>query len=83
MKSMENLDSGYWISSHFEDFEKNMIDSMMDKLILCGRVPLIEDLEEYNSLQKKINILINKFYFGDELSDFEREIERLYLMLKQ
>lgn len=83
MKSIGNIDTAYWISTFFEDYEKNMLDAMTEKLLICGRVPLIEDLENYSKVKDKVNFLITKFHMGDHLSPFEREIERMYLLLKQ
>jgi hypothetical protein len=86
LKYLHNLkifETGYFISRFFEEYEKPMYDAMLDKLIICGRVPFMDDLSEYNEIKVKIDTLINKFYNGDELSPFEREIERAYLYIKQ
>lgn len=83
MNSIRNIDTAYWISIFFEDYEKNMLDGMTDKLIICGRVPALDDMDNYNKLAEKVNGLIKTFYMGEELSPYEREIERMYLILKQ
>jgi hypothetical protein len=86
MKYLHNLkiyETGYIISRFFEEYEKPMYDSMLEKVIICGRVPFIEDLEAYSKIKLAVDELINKFYNGDKLTPMEREIERAYLYIKQ
>ena len=44
-------------------------------------VPLIEKVK-HDSLAKKVKDWVKVFYVGDELTDFEREVERQYLFAK-
>lgn len=83
MKSIGNTDTGYWISCFFEEYEKNVIDALLEKVLISGRVVNLDDIEEFDKLRKKANDLYRIFYEGDRLTPFEREIERMYLLLKQ
>jgi hypothetical protein len=83
MKSIGNIDTAYWISCFFEDYEKNVIDSALEKVIISGRVVHSEDKILYDELKNKIESLMKIFYEGDLMTPFEREIERMYLMMKQ
>ena len=44
-------------------------------------VPLIEKVK-HDSIAKKVKEWVKVFYVGDELTDFEREVERQYLFAK-
>lgn len=45
-------------------------------------MPNIDDYEYFECINKKVRNLINVFYNGDELSKFEKEVEKSYLILK-
>jgi hypothetical protein len=77
------IDSGYVISRFFEEWEKPMYDAAFSKFFVCGRVEFMEDAEYFKKLKTDVNKLIDIFYNGDKLSEFEREIERAYLTVKQ
>lgn len=86
LKQMHNLniiDSGYILSRFCEDGEKNMIDAIYEKVLVCGRVEFLEDYEFFENIRKECKRLVDVFYNGDKLSPFEREIERAYLHLKR
>jgi hypothetical protein len=83
MKSIGNIDTAYWISCFFEDYEKNVIDSVLEKVIVSGRVVQSEDIILYEELRNKAESLMRIFYDGDLMTPFEREIERMYLTMKQ
>ena len=57
--------------------------TLFSNITFYRREPFLEDIEAFNIIKQKINKLINTFYNGDELSPFEREIERAYLTGKQ
>jgi hypothetical protein len=77
------FETGYYISRFFEEYEKPMYDAMLEKVIICGRVPFMEDYETFATVKAKVDEMINKFYNGDKLTAFEREVERAYLYIKQ
>jgi len=86
MKYLHNLkiyETGYIISRFFEEYEKPMLDAMLSKILINGRVPFIEDMAEFSKNKELVDSLIYKFYNGDKLSAFEREIERAYVYIKQ
>jgi len=82
MKSLNILDTGYFISRFFEEYEKPMYDAVLSKTILSGRIEFMEDRDEFELLKQKVNKLVKVFYDGDPLSPLEREIERSYIILK-
>jgi hypothetical protein len=77
------LDSGYIISRFSEEYEKPMIDAALTKILCCGRVEYLEDIDYFTKIRKNVSDLINIFYNGEKLSPFEREIERAYLAVKR
>lgn len=77
------IDSGYVISRFFEEWEKPMYDAAFSKFFICGRVEFMEDAEYFKNLRTDVSNLIDVFYNGDKLTEFEREIERAYLTCKQ
>lgn len=83
LHSLKLFDTCYIISRFFEANEKLLFDAKNEKLLVSGRVPFMEDIQLFENLKVKIDELIKKFYEGDKLSEFERSIERAYLILKQ
>lgn len=82
MRNLNILDTGYFISRFFEEYEKNLYDAVLSKILVCGRVEFMEDQNEFNEIKKKINSLVKIFYDGDPVSFLERDIERSYIILK-
>ncbi len=65
-----------------EDYEKNMIDEILQKKIMNGSVCDSVDLPVQREIQQEIDRLVSVFYNGDKLTDFEKDVERLYLANK-
>ena len=83
MKNSGDIGTDYWLSVFLEDYEKNVIDGVLEKVIVSGRVPFLEDYDYFKTAKEKVDRLWKVFYEGDEMTPFEREIERMYLLIKQ
>ncbi len=59
------------------------MDEYCAKVLISGRVPPMDKQAEYNEVKRQVLELYKTFFYGDEPSDFEKEIEFRYLALKQ
>ena len=82
---MERLYEADDVNSQFvqsvvcEEFEKQMMDWIGQKLVLNGSVvPLIEKAK-HDKIREKVDKLHDVFYNGDALSPLEQDIERMYV----
>ena len=81
------------MSTTFEDHFKPMIDQVCRKYVLNGYLlllifltsrdtPLMQNIAKDQQLKDKVVKWYRIFHFGEEISDFERFIERSYLTKK-
>jgi len=62
-----------------EEYEKNLIEEMMQKRLMNGSVVLMEDTPKKNRIEKELASWQSVFYDGDPLTDFEVDVQRMYL----
>jgi len=65
-----------------EEYEKNMVENIMQKNVMNGSVPPILEKPKVDSIKKQCEDLRRVFYTGDELTALERDIERMYISEK-
>lgn len=51
--------------------------------MLISQVVPMKRLEEYNEIANKCKKTYMRFFYGDDLSEFEKDIETRYLVAKQ
>ena len=70
-------------SIYAEDYEKPMIEQFMQKQVMNGSVvPMIEK-PNHDDIQKKVKEWRDIFYQGEKLSNYEKDLERQYILEKQ
>jgi hypothetical protein len=85
---MERLFDADGVNSQFihamvtEDYEKNMIDYIMQKRIMNGSVPSSLDMPKLRVIEEKTAALQDVFYKGDPLTPFEEDLQRIYMQNK-
>jgi len=57
-----------------EDYEKNLIEEIMQKRILNGSVPTYLDEQTHNEIKEKTDFWKKVFYEGLPLTDFEIDV---------
>lgn len=77
------IDSIYIISICCEQHFKGMIDQYLQKVLLNGRVVPMHEYNDYTKMKSKVLALYRKFFYGDPITFFERNIEKKYLAAKQ
>lgn len=77
------IDSKYIMSICCEQHYKGMIDRYLEKVLVNGSVVPFEEYKEYEKIKAKVFALYRKFFYGDHISMFERNIEKRYLAAKQ
>lgn len=60
-----------------------MMDEYTKKVLINGSMPPLLEFDNYKTIKTKIINLYRTFFFGDELSELEKELEFRYLGLKQ
>lgn len=70
------------MSVFLEEYEKPMYEEYLRKVLMNGQVPLMEDYEKMESLRKKADEIVDIFYNGDKLTNYEKDVEKRYLVLK-
>lgn len=65
-----------------EEFEKNMYDAYLGKVLLNGQVPRLGDYNAHEKVREQADALVHAFYHGLPLSNFEKDVEKKYLSLK-
>ena len=77
---MEKLYSTEQVNSQFmhallcEDYEKSLIEEIMQKRVMNGSVPSQIDLPKQREIDDKTTALQKVFYDGEPLSDFEYDL---------
>lgn len=79
----EAIDTKYIISICCEPYFKPMLDQYLSKVLVNGMVVEMKDYENYAAIKQRVLDLYKRFFFGDKISLYEREIEKKYLALKQ
>ena len=85
LSEMENkgiINSGYIISTFLEEYEKNMLDIWLEYKLINGQMEPISRYYEMQEVEGELERLMNAFYYGEELSTFERYVQTQYLMQK-
>ena len=77
-----NINSQYFMSIICEEYEKNLYEAYMKKVLMNGQVVSIGDYNDYVKIKEKADEIFDIFYNGEKLTEFERDIERRYLSLK-
>lgn len=65
-----------------QDYEKNMIEEILKKRVMNGSVPNSVDLPRQREIDEECAALQKIFYDGEELTDFEKDLQRIYLSNK-
>lgn len=77
------IDSKYIMSICCEQHYKGMIDQYLEKVLMNGSVVPLQEYKEYEKIKAKVLALYRKFFYGDHITMFERNIEKRYLAAKQ
>lgn len=62
-----------------EEYEKNMLEECLKKKVMNGSVPALADTPKVEELAKQCDYWRDVFYNGIALSDFETDVQRIYL----
>jgi hypothetical protein len=65
-----------------EDYEKNLIEEILQKRIMNGSVPSSLDEQTHTEIAQKTDDFSKVFYSGLPLTDFEVDVQRMYLSAK-
>ena len=75
----DDVNSQYVQSVVCEEFEKQLHDSVTQKVVMNGSVvPLIEKAK-HDQIKEKVEKIHDIFYLGDPLTKLEQDIERMYV----
>jgi hypothetical protein len=77
-----DINSQYIMSLFSEEYEKNVYDAYVNKVLLNGQVVSLGDYNEYVGTKKTCDKLVKIFYQGEELTEFELDLEKIYLAEK-
>jgi hypothetical protein len=56
-----------------------MHDAILQKVVMNGSVVSLIDKPKHDKIREKVDKLHNIFYQGDPLTDFELDVERMYI----
>lgn len=73
------MNSQYIMSVLCEEYEKQMHEAIMQKVLMNGQVVDMLDKPRFDRIRDKCNKMHKIFYEGDQLSQFEMDIERMYV----
>ena len=76
------MNSQYIQAVFCEEYQKNMIEAVLQKRVTNGSVPSILDKEKANQIQDQCQHWLDTYYQGDKLSVLETDIERMYISEK-
>ena len=65
-----------------EEYEKNLIEEVMKKRIMNGSVPTYLDEKTHSEINQQTDYWTKVFYEGLPLTDFEIDVQRMYLAAK-
>eukprot|EP01017_Pseudomicrothorax_dubius_P041819 TRINITY_DN6744_c0_g1_i2.p1 TRINITY_DN6744_c0_g1~~TRINITY_DN6744_c0_g1_i2.p1 ORF type:complete len:580 (-),score=146.87 TRINITY_DN6744_c0_g1_i2:150-1889(-) len=83
MHEVGEIDTAYLISILCEDHFKPLIDALLSKVLVSGAMPPLERRSEHEALRQEVIRLYRVFFFGDEVTELERDLEYKYLYSKQ
>lgn len=75
----DDVNSQYVQSVVCEEYEKNMHEAILQKVIMNGSVVSLLDKPKHDQIRERVEKLHKVFYQGDELTNFELDIERMYV----
>lgn len=84
-RHLERLYAGEAVNSQYvqtvmcEEFEKQMHEATLQKVIMDGSVVQMIDKPKHDMIRSKVDKLHKIFYQGDPLTDLEVDIERMYV----
>ena len=76
------MNSQYIQAVFSEEYEKNLIEAVLQKRVTNGSVPSILDEKKVAQVNEQCQHWMGTFYQGDKLSVLERDIERMYMSEK-
>lgn len=76
------MNSQYIQAVFSEEYEKNLIEAVLQKRVANGSVPSILDEKKVAQVNEQCQHWMGTFYQGDKLSVLERDIERMYMSEK-
>lgn len=82
MYDADMMNSQYIHAVFCEEYEKNMIEQVLQKRVTNGSVPSLFDKKKAEKIDGECNKWVKTFYKGDELTVLERDIERMYVAEK-
>ncbi len=82
MKERGRINSQFILNVMLEDYQKPFLDEVSKKQVMNGDTVLMKDHQKEKELHAKIVNLHNQFYFGQEMTPLERQVEKDYLGLK-
>lgn len=59
-----------------------MLDAILQKVVMNGSTVSLIDLPKLKEIQGKVDKLRKIFYQGEELTEFEQDMERMYIGAK-
>ena len=62
-----------------QPYEKNLIEEVLKKRVTNGSVISMLDKPKHDELVEKTQEKVDMFYFGEKLTPFELDVERIYL----
>jgi ribosomal protein L5 len=78
----DDINSQYVQSVVAEEYEKQMNEAILQKVVMNGSVVGLIENNKHESIRKQCKDLQNIFYQGEQLTDFEKDIERMYVSAK-
>ncbi len=75
----DDVNSQYVQSVVCEEFEKQMHEAIMQKVLMNGSVVSLIDKPKHDQIREKVDKLHKIFYQGDPLTEFELDVERMYV----
>lgn len=76
------MNSQYIHTVFCEEYEKNLIEAVLQKKVTNGSVPSILDKPKNDQIGEQCQHWVDTFYKGDKLSVLETDIERMYISEK-
>ena len=75
----DDINSQYVQSIFCEEFEKQMYEGLLQKVVMNGSVVQLIDKPKHDMIRQKFKRLQQTFYYGEPLTKFELDIERMYI----
>lgn len=88
VKHMERLYNTDDVNTQFihsmvcQDYEKHLIEEILKKRVMNGSVPNSVDLPRQREIDEECAALHKVFYDGEVLTEFEKDLQRIYLSNK-